>query len=202
MFKLLLVGIVGAGCILGAGAVQEDTGSEAKVEVFDIDLVHSSTLFRIHHAGAGRFWGRFNEVSGTVAWPRDDSAAPVFDVSVKTESVDTGNDRLDGHLKGPDFFNAREFPAVTFKSTSAERLRDGFWKVTGDMTMLGVTKPVAAEVEVTGVQGNSVLAKAGWEAVFEINRSDFGMDWGIENGALSNDVKLIISIEAGIEPGR
>jgi polyisoprenoid-binding protein YceI len=70
------------------------------------------------------------------------------------------------------------------------------------MTMLGVTKPVAAEVEVTGVQGNSVLAKAGWEAVFEINRSDFGMDWGIENGALSNDVKLIISIEAGIEPGR
>ena len=200
MLKSVILGIVIAGCSLGAASVQEGEG--AKIEVFEIDPVHSSTLFRIHHAGAGRFWGRFNKVSGTVAWPRDDSAAPVFDVSVKTESVDTGNDRLDGHLKGPDFFNAREFPAVTFKSTSAERLRDGFWKVTGDMTMLGVTKPVTAEVEVTGVRGNPVLAKAGWEAVFQINRSDFGMDWGIENGSLSNDVKLIVALEGGIEPGQ
>lgn len=200
MLKSVILGIVIAGCSLGAASVQEGEG--AKIEVFELDPVHSSTLFRIHHAGAGRFWGRFNKVSGTVAWPRDDSAAPVFDVSVKTESVDTGNDRLDGHLKGPDFFNAREFPAVTFKSTSAERLRDGFWKVTGDMTMLGVTKPVTAEVEVTGVRGNPVLAKAGWEAVFQINRSDFGMDWGIENGSLSNDVKLIVALEGGIEPGQ
>ncbi|MBT4766869.1 MAG: YceI family protein [Phycisphaerae bacterium] len=200
MLKSVVVGIVVAGCSLGAASVQEGEG--AKIEVFELDPVHSSTLFRIHHAGAGRFWGRFNKVSGTVAWPRDDSAAPVFDVSVKTESVDTGNDRLDGHLKGPDFFNAREFPAVTFKSTSAERLRDGFWKVTGDMTMLGVTKPVTAEVEVTGVRGNPVLAKAGWEAVFQINRSDFGMDWGIDNAALSNDVKLIVALEGGIEPGQ
>ncbi|MBT5657570.1 MAG: YceI family protein [Phycisphaerae bacterium] len=200
MLKSVVVGIVVAGCSLGAASVQEGEG--AKIEVFELDPVHSSTLFRIHHAGAGRFWGRFNKVSGTVAWPRDDSAAPVFDVSVKTESVDTGNDRLDGHLKGPDFFNAREFPAVTFKSTSAERLRDGFWKVTGDMTMLGVTKPVTAEVEVTGVRGNPVLAKAGWEAVFQINRSDFGMDWGIENASLSNDVKLIVALEGGIEPGQ
>lgn len=200
MLKSVILGIVIAGCSLGAASVQEGEG--AKIEVFELDPVHSSTLFRIHHAGAGRFWGRFNKVSGTVAWPRDDSAAPVFDVSVKTESVDTGNDRLDGHLKGPDFFNAREFPAVTFKSTSAERLRDGFWKVTGDMTMLGVTKPVTAEVEVTGVRGNPVLAKAGWEAVFQINRSDFGMDWGIENASLSNDVKLIVALEGGIEPGQ
>ena len=200
MLKSVILGIVIAGCSLGAASVQEGEG--AKIEVFELDPVHSSTLFRIHHAGAGRFWGRFNKVSGTVAWPRDDSAAPVFDVSVKTESVDTGNDRLDGHLKGPDFFNAREFPAVTFKSTSAERLRDGFWKVTGDMTMLGVTKPVTAEVEVTGVRGNPVLAKAGWEAVFQINRSDFGMDWGIENASLSNDVRLIVALEGGIEPGQ
>ena len=200
MLKSVVLGIVIAGCSLGAASVQQGEG--AKIEVFELDSVHSSTLFRIHHAGAGRFWGRFNKVSGTVAWPRDDSAAPVFDVSVKTESVDTGNDRLDGHLKGPDFFNAREFPAVTFKSTSAERLRDGFWKVTGDMTMLGVTKPVTAEVEVTGVRGNPVLAKAGWEAVFQINRSDFGMDWGIENASLSNDVKLIVALEGGIEPGQ
>ncbi|MBT5381846.1 MAG: YceI family protein, partial [Phycisphaerae bacterium] len=56
--------------------------------------------------------------------------------------------------------------------------------------------------EVTGVRGNPVLAKAGWEAVFQINRSDFGMDWGIENASLSNDVKLIVALEGGIEPGQ
>ena len=200
MLKSVVVGIVVAGCSLGAASVQQGEG--AKIEVFELDPMHSSTLFRIHHAGAGRFWGRFNDVSGTVAWPRDDSVAPVFDVSVKSESVDTGSDRLDGHLKGPDFFNAREFSTVAFKSTSAKRLREGFWTVTGDMTMLGVTKPVTAEVEVTGVRGNPVLAKAGWEAVFQINRSDFGMDWGIDNAALSNDVKLIVALEGGIEPGQ
>jgi len=200
MMKSLCAVLILAGGLLGAAASQESTGVEP--EVFTLDPVHSSTLFRIHHAGAGRFWGRFNDVTGTATWPRDDSAAPLFDISVKAESIDTGNGRLDGHLKSPDFFNAREFGVLTFKSTSAERLRDGFWNVTGDMTMLGVTKSVTAEVEVTGVRGNPVLAKAGWEAVFEINRSDFGMDWGVDNGALSDDVRLIVALEGGIEPGR
>ncbi len=200
MYKTLLIGIVVLGVLCGGAAMQESKSSQA--EVFKIDPVHSTTLFRIHHAGAGRFWGRFNGVTGTVAWPRDDSASPIFDIRVAANSVDTGNERLDGTLKGPDFFNTREFEDVSFKSTSAERIRDGHWKVTGDMTMLGVTKPVTAEVEVTGVRGNPVVAKAGWEAWFEINRSDFGMDWGVENGALSDDVKMIVALEGGIEPGR
>jgi polyisoprenoid-binding protein YceI len=200
MMKSLCAALILVGGLLGAAAIQDSPGVEP--EVFTLDPVHSATLFRIHHGGAGRFWGRFNDVTGTVTWPRDDSVAPVFDISVSTESIDTGDKRLDGHLKGPDFFNAREFGEVRFKSSSAERLREGFWRVTGEMTMLGVTRPVTAEVEVTGVRGNPVLAKAGWEASFEINRSDFGMNWGVENGALSDDVQLIVALEGGIEPGR
>lgn len=196
----MLIGIVVLGAFGGAAALQEVETAEA--EVFKIDPVHSTTLFRIHHAGAGRFWGRFNDVTGTVIWPRDDSTAPVFDVSVAAASVDTADAKLDGTLKGPDFFNAREFGSVTFKSISAERVRAGHWKILGDMTMLGVTKPVTANVEITGVRGNPVVAKAGWEAFFDINRSDFGMNWGIENGALSDDVKIIVAIEGGIEPER
>jgi polyisoprenoid-binding protein YceI len=174
----------------------------AEAESWEIDPGHSTSLFRIHHAGAGRFWGRFNDVTGSVAWPRDDSAAPSFDVTVSAESIDTGSARLDGHLKSPDFFNAKEFESMQFKSAAGERMSDGRWRVTGDLTLLGVTKPVTVEVETTGVRGSAVVAKAGWEAKFEINRSDFGMNWGVENGALSDDVQLIVAIEGGIEPGR
>jgi polyisoprenoid-binding protein YceI len=90
---------------------------------------------------------------------------------------------------------------VTFTSTGGERLDGTHWKVTGELTLLGVTKPVSTVIEFTGVRGNPVLAKAGWEAVFEINRADFGMNWGVDRGALSDDVQLIVALEGGIEPG-
>ena len=199
MYKIMIVSVVAMGGLLGAVASQETPA--AKVETWKIDSVHSSTLFRIQHAGAGRFWGRFNDVTGTVDWPRDNAAAPGFDVIVAAESVDSGNAKLDGHLKSPDFFNAREFETMTFTSTGGERVDDTHWKVTGDLTLLGVTKPATAVIEFTGLRGNPVLAKAGWEAVFEINRSDFGMNWGVDRGALSDDVKIIVALEGGIEPG-
>jgi polyisoprenoid-binding protein YceI len=199
MYKIMIVSVVAMGGLLGAVASQETPA--AKVETWKIDSVHSSTLFRIQHAGACRFWGRFNDVTGTVDWPRDNAAAPGFDVIVAVESVDSGNAKLDGHLKSPDFFNAREFETMTFTSTGGERVDDTHWKVTGDLTLLGVTKPATAVIEFTGLRGNPVLAKAGWEAVFEINRSDFGMNWGVDRGALSDDVKIIVALEGGIEPG-
>lgn len=187
--------------LVGATSIQQSEPTSSSSEVWVVDPVHSMVLYRIHHAGAGRFWGRFNDVTGTVDWNRDDANAPAFDITVSAESVDSGNAKLDGHLKSPDFFNAREFPTLKFKSTGGERVGEGRWRVTGDLTMLGVTKPVTAEIEVTGVVGSPVVAKAGWEAIFEINRSDFGMDWGITRGALSDDVKLIVGIEGNIEPG-
>ena len=205
MNRPIMVGVVALAGTLGAASIQDmpqDTpAAPSPAEQWTLDAVHSTALFRIHHAGAGRFWGRFNDVTGTVDWNRDDIAAPSFDVSVAAESVDSGNTKLDRHLKAPDFFNAREFETITFKSTGGERIEDGRWRVTGDMTLLGVTKPVTADIEVTGVTGNPVVAKAGWEARFEINRSDFGMDWGVDRGALSDDVQLIVGLEGGIEPG-
>lgn len=192
--SLTLVGLIGATSL-------DEPIASAPPEQWTLDPVHSTAMFRIHHAGAGRFWGRFNEVTGTVDWNRTNTDAPNFDVSVKADSVDSGNDKLDGHLKAPDFFNAREFETITFESEGGSRLEDGRWRIVGDLTLLGVTKPVTADVEITGVMGSPVVAKAGWEARFEINRSDFGMDWGIDRGALSDDVQLIIGLEGGIEPG-
>ncbi len=191
--------ISGIALLIGTMSMQSAPAAEA--ESWKIDPVHSTSLFRIHHAGAGRFWGRFNDVTGSVSWPRDDSTPPAFDVIVAAESIDTGSSKLDGNLKSPDFFNAREFESISFKSTGGERVKKNHWRVKGDLTMLGVTKPVTAEIEMTGVVGNPVVAKAGWEARFAVNRSDFGMSWGVDNGALSDDVQLIVALEGSIEPG-
>lgn len=174
----------------------------ARAESFTLDPVHSAVLFRVHHAGAGQFWGRFNDVTGTVSWPRDDSAAPVCDIEVPVDSIDTGTDKLDRTLQGPDFFNGREFETMTFTGTSATRDGDaGPWHITGDLTLLGRSRPVTAVIEHTGVVGNPVVAKSGWEATFTINRSDYGMDWGVDNGALGDEVKIIVSLEGNSGPG-
>ena len=88
-----------------------------------LDPVHSMAVFRVQHLGAGFFWGRFNELGGTVTWPLDGSAAPVFDVTAQVSKVDTGSEKLDGNLQGPNFFNQAEFPIIAFKSAGATNWR-------------------------------------------------------------------------------
>jgi polyisoprenoid-binding protein YceI len=168
---------------------------DAETIEFTLDPVHCMVNFRIHHAGAGMFWGRFNDVTGTFATSEDGSAAPSMNVSVAVDSVDTGTEKLDRTLMGPNFFDSKEFEKITFKSTKAEADGEGGWKLTGKMTMLGVTKEVTATVEMTGLKGNPVIKKAGYEATLTIKRSDFGMDWGVKNGALGDEVRLIIGLE-------
>ena len=162
---------------------------------FTLDPVHCMANFRIHHAGAGMFWGRFNEVTGTMTTSEDGSVAPTMNVAVAVESVDTGTEKLDRTLMGPNFFDAKEFEAITFTSTGATPIEGGGWTITGDLTLLGVTREVSAKVELTGIKGNPVIKKAGFEAIFSIKRSDFGMDWGVKNGALGDEVRLIVGLE-------
>lgn len=160
-----------------------------------LDPVHCMAVFRIQHMGAGMFWGKFNDVSGMVVYNEDDSTAPSFEVTIAVDSIDTGTEKLDKTLKGPQFFNAKEWESITFKSTTAERVGEKKWNVTGDLSMHGETKSITAVVEVTGVIGNPVQKKAGFEATFSIKRSDFGMNWGVKNNAVGNDVKLIVGLE-------
>ncbi len=162
---------------------------------FTIDDVHSSALFRVQHFHAGQFWGRFNTIAGTFTLAQD-PAKMAFDVSIDTESVDSGNPKLDGHLKSPDFFNAKEFPKMTFKSTGCTKNADGTFALTGDLTIRGVTKSMTATLEVTGWgfdMGRG--ARAGAEARFKINRSDFGVSYGVDNGALGNETTVIVGLE-------
>lgn len=165
-----------------------------------LDPVHSMAVFRIQHLGAGYFWGRFNALEGSIAWPLDGSAAPAFDVTAQVNKVDTGSEKLDGNLQGPNFFNQAEFPTITFKSKSAKKLGERHYTVTGDLTLRGVTKSIDVDCTVTGVGKAPTGQKVGCECVFAINRADFGMKWGIDapKGALGSEVKMVIALEGDV----
>ena len=162
-----------------------------------LDPVHSMAVFRVQHLGAGFFWGRFNELGGTVTWPLDGSAAPVFDVTAQVNKVDTGSEKLDGNLQGPNFFNQAEFPIIAFKSAGATKVGDNHWTVQGDLTLRGVTKTIAVDCHMVGVGKGPTGPKVGFECTFTINRADYGMKWGIDapKGALGNEVRMIIAME-------
>lgn len=169
----------------------------AQATTYEIDSVHSTALFRVLHAGAGQFWGRFNTIDGTFNFgdEGEDSALSI-DVAIPIESVDTNHDGLDRHLKSPDFFNAREFATMTFKSTSVEKVDDRNFAVTGDLTIRGTTKSIVANVEWTGSSENDRGGKrCGIEAKFMINRSEFGVEYGISRGSLGDEVRIIVALE-------
>ena len=180
--------------LLGMAAAPSRTADTATIT---LDPVHSVALFRIQHLEAGLFWGRFNALEGTVKWTMEPTAAPVFDIAAKIANADTGSEKLDGNLQGPNFFNAKEFPTITFKSTGATTVGDRHWMVKGDLTLHGVTKPVEVDCVATGIGTGPAGTKVGFECNLTLKRSEFGMKWGIEKPAkaLGDEVKLIIALE-------
>ena len=199
IIAILTLSVVSLGIInqRQAPAAQESTTAR---ESMAIDTTHSNAHFRVQHLGAGRFWGRFNDVDGTVSWTPGSTDDLDFDISIDVESVDSGVDQLDRHLKSPDFFNAKEFPNMTFKSQSAKKVDDDTYEVKGDLTMHGVTKPITAMVQWLGSNETSKGKKVGFEANFKINRSEFGMNYGVEKGALGNEVDVTVAMEANVQP--
>ena len=182
---------------LAASPVLQPQEADESQMTFKLDPVHCMANFRVQHMGAGMFWGRFNEVTGRIV-TTDEGMVPVsFDVVIDVDSIDTGTEKLDRTLMGPNFFDGKEFKTITFTTDSVTPVAgpDSKWTVTGKISMLGVTKPVTAIVERTGVKGNPVMKKAGYEAIFSVKRSDFGMSWGVDNGALGDEVNLVVGLE-------
>jgi polyisoprenoid-binding protein YceI len=161
-------------------------------DAYQVDSVHSSMVFRVKHMGAANFYGRFNSIAGSFTLD-DDPAKNAFDVRIQTESVDTAQAKRDQHLKSPDFFNARQFPTITFKSTSVKKMGDASFDVTGDLELHGVTKSVTAKVTKTGAGTARGRQIAGVEAELNIKRSDFGMTYGLDS--LGDEVYIIVSLE-------
>ena len=170
---------------------------QVKAETYYIDVVHSSIDFSIRHL-VSRSKGKFNEYEGSVTYDKANPAATKIEATIKVESIDTGNERRDGHLKDADFFDAAKYPTITFKSKKAVE-KDGKLHVTGDFTMHGVTKEITLPVEVLGV-GMHPMAKApvaGYSSDITLKRSDFGVDsWTDAAGVLGDEVHVNILIEA------
>ena len=167
--------------------------ARAAAEVYDVDVSHSFVLFRVKHMDVCYAYGRFNDFSGKVTWDATNPAASSIQVEVKTNSVDTGNTKRDDHLRNPDYFNAPQFPTLTFKSTSAKKVDDTHLEVTGDLTLHGQTKSITFTVEHAGpIKDPWGMTRGGFHAEFPIKRSDFGI--GKPQG-LSDEVRLTMAFE-------
>jgi len=166
---------------------------------YSVDAVHSSVLFKVKHFNVANVYGRFNEISGTIEFDAANPEKSTVAVEIKTGSVDTHEQGRDDHLKSADFFNAAQFPTITFESKAVEKTGDSTFAVRGDLTMLGVTKPVVLSVEKTGegTHPRSQKPLIGFEARTTIERAAWGMEF--MNGPVSNEVELILAIEARVE---
>ncbi|MEO7556846.1 MAG: YceI family protein [Acidimicrobiales bacterium] len=165
---------------------------------YAIDTSHTQVGFVVRHLMVSKVRGRFTDFSGTVTVgerPEDSSV----EVSVELASVDSGDDKRDGHLRSADFFNTDEHPTMTYTSTSVKPRGDTDWIVEGNLTALGVTKPVTLEVSFEGASldpwGGT---RIGFSADGEINRDDFGVSWNqaLESGGVVVGKKVTLDIEA------
>jgi polyisoprenoid-binding protein YceI len=162
-------------------------------DTFKVDPVHSFVLFAVQHLGIANTYGRFNDIAGTVVFDRDNPSKSSVELSVPVESLDTHNSIRERSLKSPDFFDAKQFPTITFKSTKVEGSGDTL-KVSGDLTIRGVTKLVTVDFK-KGREGKGVFGemRGGGETRFTIRRSDFGMNF--EQGEIGDEVNIILSLE-------
>jgi polyisoprenoid-binding protein YceI len=170
-------------------------------ETWQIDPVHSCIHFSIRHFVISKIHGRFTKWGGVIQLDDVSPASSKVEVDIDASSIDTNDPNRDNHLKGPDFFNVADYPKITFKSTSVEPVGPNQFRVTGDMTLRGVTKPVVLEVEHGGnVKDPWGNQRGGFGVKGAINRGDFGVSFNavLEAGgvALSDKVDFSIDVEA------
>ena len=165
----------------------------AAADDYTVDGMHTAVTFKVSHLGLSWTYGRFNDVTGSFSIDPNDASKASFNLNIKAESVDTGNAKRDEHLRSPDFFNVKQFPALSFKSTAVKPIKDGY-EVTGDLTLHGVTKPVSfALVGGRKVEFPKGVQRTGYSTELSLKRADFGMDKMTE--AIGNDVFIAISFE-------
>lgn len=175
-------------------------GAIVTADVYEIDPVHSNVGFRVRHIVA-MVEGRFDEFSGTIRFDEKKPADLKADVVIKTASVSTNNPKRDNHLRTADFFHVDKHPTMNFKTTKVVPAGQDKFQITGDLTLLGVTKPVVLEAELLGTgadpQGNT---RIGFSATGKLNRKDYGMVFNIpiDKGGLvlGDEVQLKIDVAA------
>ena len=170
---------------------------------FTIDAADSQVLFKVRHLGLSTVSGRFGSFAGTFQLDPAAGQAGAANLSIDVASINTDNDRRNTHLKSPDFFAADSFPKITFVSTGITKVKGNMYKVAGNLTMRGVTKPVVLDAELAGTR----QTPQGWLAAVNmtgtVKRKDFGLVWDrITEGVavVSDEITLVIEVEAKSAP--
>lgn len=165
-----------------------------------IDPTHSEIEFKVKHLMISTVTGKFNSFYAEAETTSDDFSNASIHFHADVNSIDTGNEQRDGHLKSDDFFNAEQFPTLSFASTSFTKKSDSTYVLAGNLTIRDITKPVELAVEFNGVMtdpyGNT---KAGFELSGKINRKDFNLKWSATTEAggvvVSDEVKLVCNVQ-------
>jgi polyisoprenoid-binding protein YceI len=164
---------------------------------WSIDKAHSKVGFNVVHMAVSEVEGNFKDFDGSVVSKADDFNGAEVSFTAKTASIDTDNERRDGHLKSPDFFEAEKFPDLAFKGNLVKN--GGKYKLKGDLTLKGVTKPVEFDVTYGGTINTGREVKAGFKLLGQINRQDFGLAWSnkLASGEMvvSDKVDVVCKIE-------
>lgn len=160
-----------------------------RADNYSIDAGHSSAVFKIGHLGISWIHGRFNQFEGTFTIDKGSSS---FAITIKTESIDTAIKKRDDHLRSPDFFNVKQYPLITFKSTGVKPV-DGGYDVVGDLSMHGVTKSINLSIMGGKTAQMKGTERIGFTAEGRVKRSDFGMDKMV--GPVGDEVHITVSFE-------
>lgn len=171
------------------------------LQTYTIDPAHSAVHFSVRHMMLSNVRGEFTRLSGTIKFDPADPAHSSIEASIETASISTRDEKRDGHLKSADFLDVEKFPAITFRSKQITVGNDDA-KVTGDLTIHGVTREVTLDIEGPSVEVKDPWGKqrVGATATTKLNRKDFGLTWNaaLETGGVmvGDEVKVTIDIEA------
>jgi len=181
-------------------------GAAAAPNSWKIDSQHSAAQFSVRHMGIATVRGEFHNVQGAVLLDESDITKSSVSVTMDTASVDTREPARDKHLRSADFFDAEKYPAITFQSTRVEPSAPGKLKITGDLTIHGVTKSVVldADAPAAPIQDPWGNLRTASTATVKINRQDFGVKWNGKIGSgemvVSDDVSITLDIEMTRKP--
>lgn len=168
--------------------------------IYTIDPAHSNAQFTVRHMMISNVRGGFRSVTGTLAYDSGKVSDSTVEATIDAASINTGDEQRDGHLKSADFLDVQQFPTITFKSKKVESAGSDELKVTGDLTIHGVTKQVVLQVEGPTPENKDPFGnvRIGLSATTKIKRSDFGLTWNatLETGGIlvGDDLKIEIDV--------
>ncbi len=190
MYQRFVGSVLAVGCLVIVGGFNAARAEDS----YTVDDVHSSVTFKVSHLGLSNIHGRFDSFTGDFTIDENDPSKSHFGLSIKADTVDTNNAGRDTHLKSPDFFNTKQFPTISFKSTAVKAIKQGY-EVTGDLTMHGVTKPVTMILE-GGKKAEFPKGTqcTGFSTTVALKRSDFGIG-DKSTDSIGDDVVISIGLE-------